>query len=73
VLRIILTFGCIAAAVVYVFDAEASPAGRAAVGLAAGASFVIPDTGVVWPITGVLLQLGVCLFVLIRNKIIAGR
>ncbi len=72
-LRIVLTFGCIACAAVYVFDSEAPPIARAVVAAAAAVSFLIPDTGVAWPIVGVLLQLGVCLFVLIRNRIIAGR
>jgi hypothetical protein len=64
--RTILLIACLVLAVRYAVDPDASPAGRWIVGGLTAASFALPE-GLALTIVGVVLQLGICLFVFLRS------
>jgi hypothetical protein len=63
-----LTIGCLLLAGVYALDRDASLTGRVAVIVLTGLSFYLPG-GFWWHVLAVVLQLGVCLFVLLRARL----
>ena len=66
--RLILLVGCLVLTAKYAFDPEASVPGRVTVGLATAASLFFPDS-LKWYIAGILVQLTVSLFVILRFKL----
>ncbi|HEX5216466.1 MAG TPA: hypothetical protein VFV98_13470 [Vicinamibacterales bacterium] len=66
--RLVLLVGCIVLTAKYAFDPDASVPGRVAVALATVASLFFPDS-LKWYIAGIVLQLVVSLFVILRFKI----
>ena len=65
--RLILLVGCIVLTVKYLLDPDASPRWRTTIALATLASLFFPDT-LKWYIAGILVQLSVSLFVILRFK-----
>ena len=66
--RLILLVGCIVLTAKYAFDPDASVPGRMTVVLATVASLFFPDS-LKWYIAGIVVQLVLSLFVILRFKI----
>ena len=66
--RLILLVGCIILTAKYAFDPDASVSGRMTVALATVASLFFPDS-LKWYIAGIVVQLVVSLFVILRFKL----
>jgi hypothetical protein len=69
--RTVLTLACVVLAVRYVLDTNASIRGRAILGAVVVGSFSLPDS-VNGQVIGILAQLAVSLFVLLRLKVMAS-
>jgi hypothetical protein len=63
----VLTLACLAVALRFILDRRASARAKVVVGLLTAASCLLP-LDLPWYVAGVLCQLGVCLFVLFREK-----
>ena len=66
--RLVLLVGCLVLTAKYAFDPDASVPGRVTVALATAASLFFPNS-MKWYIAGIVLQLVLSLFVILRFKI----
>ncbi len=66
--RLILLVGCIILTAKYAMDPDASVPGRVTVVTATAASLFFPDS-LKWYIAGIVVQLVVSLFVILRSKL----